>query len=584
MKIGTKLVVALALIGIVLLAGIVALQPAMIIGSYQLSEYDLSTLDGTTVRGYWIINLSVDQRDTIEFSISDESVSIPADPAKGIPPGSEIRMDAIVSVVLRPAGPPYVSGPVRKWAFCYLDQDFGGTDRVWSFYSLADPMWHVDGLHAPYEVSVKKDGQTIFSPKIYVAGIRGGWDTGTTIQLTSDIQLRQFGQLINGLVFPPAKWAFWWHETSPNNSMWDRTKGTVSKRISPVSDFKTQISGSWGSLDVGWWDPTYNWRNVCWGLELNDVADYYSVYSPKLFGDREGVPGNVVPFPSDPITLYSEIVPKDTEAWTGNMNAWNWKSTSTNYTAIWNLPEASATAVVQLKADASVFDSWIYKPPYGKPEIVKVVAPDWSAGSYGTVQVQVKNVGITEDSFIGELSLPSTIAITQGPGKVSIPEGETKTLSWDVTASPNEYDRDIVGTVKIVAINSGFEDTATVRFKLLAGNSGPVTKVGSVRGIVKDEDGIPIKGATVSCGASWNYTSDQGSFLLTNIQVGSYTLEVNKDGYATHTESVSIVEAPITDVGVIILKRESPVPWGLIIVGIAVALGAIGGVWWLRRK
>ncbi len=580
----TAVLMASALIGIVLLSGYIVLQPAMIIGSYELSEYDLSTPDGTSVRGYWIINLSVDQRDEIEFKIEGESVPIPEDPANGIPPGSEIRMGSTVSVILRPAGPPYVSGPVRKWAFCYLDQGIGGMDRVWSFYSLADPMWHVDGLHAPYEVEVKKDDLTLVLPTVYVAGIRQGWDAGQTIQLTPDIQLRQFGQLINGLVIPPAKWAFWWHETSPNNSMWDRDRGTVSVRISPLSDLKTQISGSWYNLDDGWWDPTSNWRNVCYGLSLGGVPNYYSVYAPELFGDRQGVPNNVVPFPSDPETLYSEVVSKDEEDWTGNMNAWNWKSTSTNYTAIWNLPGASVTAVVQIKADASVFDSWIYKPPYGDPDIVSVVAPDWSAGGYGTIQVQVKNVGITEDTFIGELSLPSTIAITQGPGRVSIPEGETKTLSWDVTASPSEYDQNISGTVKIIAINSGFDDTATVSFKLWSGNDGPDIGVGSVRGIVKDEDGVPIRGATVSCGAGWGYTND-GSFILSNIREGGYTLRVDKEGYASHTQSVSIITDQVTDVGEIIMRGESPIPWVLIIAGIAIALVAIVGILlWRRRK
>jgi hypothetical protein len=183
-----------------------------VISAFQLQELRY-TDNGQILSGYWVATCVVNSRTETIFTIRPENVSenLPTDSTNNIPPGSQLLARRGITVILKPLGDPYITGSVKQKGFAYNDGT--GTTRVWEYYDLADPQWDVTGLHAPYEVTVQ-DWQTgqLITHRTFCAGIQAGWDSGDTIDLGSGIQLRQLGQLINGLVPPTSRWAYYYTE------------------------------------------------------------------------------------------------------------------------------------------------------------------------------------------------------------------------------------------------------------------------------------------------------------------------------------------------------------------------------------
>lgn len=84
-------------------------------------------------------------------------------------------------------------------------------------------------------------------------------------------------------------------------------------------------------------------------------------------------------------------------------------------------------------------------------------------------------------------------------------------------------------------------------------------QVGSVRGVVFDKDfAVPLEGALVQIletGAR-TLTNDQGNFVLADLQAGSYTVLVSKDGYQSQPTSAVVARGRLTDLRTIELLGE----------------------------
>src|ERR1700761_3617967 len=68
--------------------------------------------------------------------------------------------------------------------------------------------------------------------------------------------------------------------------------------------------------------------------------------------------------------------------------------------------------------------------------------------------------------------------------------------------------------------------------------------LGSIRGVVDDDSGVPVAGASVSVSGPIRETATtdaRGAFALTSLPSGAYDIVVSKGGYQTATDSDATV-------------------------------------------
>jgi len=181
-----------------------------VVSKTEVTELKL-TPDGERVASGWITaTLVVDRRDELTFVVKPEDTKLKENPQKDVPPGSEVRYEG-VSVVLRPAGAPYVHGPVRRRGFVYDDKNWPASeDRLWKYYSLATPGW--TARHVPYQTKVydTKTKEVYAGWTTYLVG-HTRWDDGTKVELPRNIEMTALGELLNGVVTPSEDYAFIWN-------------------------------------------------------------------------------------------------------------------------------------------------------------------------------------------------------------------------------------------------------------------------------------------------------------------------------------------------------------------------------------
>ena len=84
---------------------------------------------------------------------------------------------------------------------------------------------------------------------------------------------------------------------------------------------------------------------------------------------------------------------------------------------------------------------------------------------------------------------------------------------------------------------------------------------GSVFGDVKDGDGYPLQGITVTITVD-NFTDStdtdgNGKYEFRGLAAGDYTLTYKKDGYQTQTRSVSLEEGEAKDLGTVTMEEQA---------------------------
>jgi len=591
------------LIVIAVIAGILAWQlipyvvrPAVITGHWTMYEKTIDAENGI-VTGYWMFALTIDTRDEIEFTFKDLVENLAPNPAEGIPPGSQVRTKATLSIIFEPKGPPYISGPIEKRGYVYCDAGLFGTDRAWQYYALAYPEWHVDGRHAPYDITVVKDGISIFGPQTYISGIREGWDTGTNISLPYGIEVRQFGQLTNGLVIPTDRYAYIWTSTDINNP--PSTHLVKLDELERIID--TTCPDGW--IKGGFYDPADKWDEACEGDEGPGGLGAYPGLGiierstgtltmsefPYILSDfLEPVyyPTGILRFTESIPTLYHDTVPtKESVGW-GSIHIGEFGSEATQYYAIRALPQASVMATLILKVPASLFDSWVYRPPYGIPKVVGIVTPAAIDGQRNIISFDVRNDGPTGDTFVAELSYPD-VQIQQSPGRVYIRENQIGRFQFIISRPRTEAEEyTLSGSVKITALGSGMTDTASFTQEW-HGGGGPVQGSGSIMGTVVDEHLVPIDRARVYCGGKVAFTDQTGMFSITDIAAGSQrlTIDAGNLGYDVLNTDVTVVKDQMTDVGTFVLQKIGAISgWVWVAVAVVIIAIVIGALYYYYKK
>lgn len=125
------------------------------------------------------------------------------------------------------------------------------------------------------------------------------------------------------------------------------------------------------------------------------------------------------------------------------------------------------------------------------------------------------------------------------------------------------------------------------------------TGFGSITGIVKDNDGNPIAGATVRLNSTVSaLTNGTGHFVFENAIFNTYTLTIEKGGYEAMTRSVTVDAEGQEDIGILSLEAEEVDhghaageddapgndPWIYLVIVAVIAIAAVGGFTFLRKK
>ena len=130
--------------------------------------------------------------------------------------------------------------------------------------------------------------------------------------------------------------------------------------------------------------------------------------------------------------------------------------------------------------------------------------------------------------------------------EISLGDGRLRTLDWS-------SDREKFDPGNLPA-GTSFPAYPNIRINMVK------NPYGLVSGTVTDKAGTPISGARVSVSgtAMYTLTDTEGKYLLDNVAVGTYALEVSKHGYATTTvEDVSILSGETTEKDIVMEELPS---------------------------
>ncbi len=344
------------------------------------------------------------------------------------------------------------------------------------------------------------------------------------------------------------------------------------------------FSGGTSKVEIQFLGATDTWNEFCYQTRIGTltpdttagariVTDPYQVPLKPTWVDLwKGTP-----------SLYTIEVPKT------EYRAGTFPSVNTGQVVVWSMPGTSVRAFVQLKAPTSIFDSVIFRPPYGDPEIVEVSDVTIAGGQEATLIAKVRNTGYTEDTFIPSLNLPRGMTVISYPGDKSVPVDTTVEFKWVVAVGDVESDRTESATLKVVAKNSLLNDDYSFTVNLEK-NPGPVIYTGDLTVHVIDaETDLPLGGADVGIAGLQAVTGSDGKATINDIRTNGQRLTVSLEGYVGYSETITIYEGTNTRT-VRLSKYEPPLISTELLIGIGVAIPAVVGVvlvgkrqgWWLR--
>jgi hypothetical protein len=216
----------------------------------------------------------------------------------------------------------------------------------------------------------------------------------------------------------------------------------------------------------------------------------------------------------------------------------NWNTTSLNI-GICTI-NATITIIDALYTDEDLSDNML-------PKLVTLsrghdVAIDLSVtskvfvGETVAINVTVQNVGGLDEGLVKVNVTSGTVAIgSQQTPSLTVGDSVTFSFTWSTTGlSPGIY------AIEAEAISDKDEEPAN---NLDTKTTVVAEPIGIIAGTVKDTSGNPIEGVSVTCGNYANITHANGSYRLSNILAGDYTVTASKNGYQTSSQQGIIVVA-----------------------------------------
>jgi hypothetical protein len=334
--------------------------------------------------------------------------------------------------------------------------------------------------------------------------------------------------------------------------------------------------------------PADTWDEVVQQTGVTLLEDYKP--QPSIVTSASGVVG--VPtdwrvWDPERVRLYSSEVPKEQS---GHFPGAIYSTGAADPTVICKLSPQIAYPLVTVEVPIDAFDSWVYIPPYGKPQIVGVDATkEATGGGQVNLAITVKNVGLTKDTFTlekltekpPELVMGST---TEGTKYIDKDQQDVLRYTFNVGKVEQEHTATIKGT--IIAKGSGLTDEFSATVTLKPG-SGPVVQTGDLEVTVVDkETGASIAGATVKCAVWEQITDPNGKAIFSALNTGKYTVTVEAKGYYKTSRTAEVTVGTNYLTVELSKSKPHPIPWKWI--AVAVALSAAVGIglyaWRRRRK
>jgi len=480
-------------------------------------------------------------------------------------------------------------------ALLYLHKQY-----QFQYYTVPDS-W-VDSW-AAFDVKMYVDGALVDSKAQVLIGPDPTWGTSTgtvegetyysraTLQyLDSDTQEQEtltiyaLGWLNRGLTEPSKDVAIIWDPYDLRFEYLDKSQ--LESRLEANKQF-------WGA---GW--ETYGQLYDSLGIGNLPRLDVGDVYEASLV-----TPSGYITWPDPSITVETVLEPLQTSlkpSWDLGWFGWG-GPISADETNVWILGKAgveySMNIDALIMADATLFDTIIWRPAAGVPEIVTLVDPVvFTSGGKGIQEVVVKNVGTTIDSFVGTLALTNPhLTGTMTAMAADVAPGDVGILKFEITG-PVQYE-DLTSTNNKITIQNTGEPIRedTVYFDILMkGKQEPQTKVASISGYVRDRDtgdGIEgvrvlVKGLQIS-----TYSQPDGYYSVVDIPTGNdmryIDVEYTKVGYESHTETGVLIEVDkdtrISAIYLAYIGYPEPFPW-MLVIGLIVLTVVISVVLYTLHK
>lgn len=519
------------------------------IDEMTLQEYSISS-DGKRIEmGWWVATAIVDSPDEIAFVMKDFTQDLPEEGT-----GVEAKTTSEIAITMSPAGSAYFAGAVGKGRFYYNDSRWRGTERRFQWYII--PAW--TSKHVPYSISATKDGQLI-GEDIYSVGFKSGWDV-TNIEIGSGdemIKVRNLGDISRGLTQPREDIAIFYS-----------IEGT------PIACRESDLIAQLEDYAAGW-SGTINTYEKFWNDRDLDRITSHPEWIEALFGTQEAVPSDITSL-AGATTL--DMVLEKNHGYAGSVSGSFAPTRTSIYTALYNVTKGSVYAFISLRGSASVFDTVIWRPPFGRPEITGIQAIGGESGQQGRIIVSFKNVGETADTFEGGIRFVTQgISVIQPAGAIVVDKAGTGTLTWTVATGDSEIDKTFAGVATVTSMGGNLADSEPFSITFTASQNG-TSDTGSILGIVSKEDGNPIAGASVIPDAgTFTITDTQGRLVLTGIPVGERTVHIEAEGYHVRDVKVSVSKNSTSNMGnVVLTKGDGGIPvWVYLAIGILMFIGAI---------
>jgi len=190
------------------------------------------------------------------------------------------------------------------------------------------------------------------------------------------------------------------------------------------------------------------------------------------------------------------------------------------------------------------------------PPTVQTVSP----GRDATDVPKTTAVVVTFSEAMDRLSVKQAIQVKEGNFAYNFNWPDNKTVSFSLI--PNL----LLGTAYTITIMNTASDL--VGNHMISNYDWTFTTEywrGDVHGrVVDDADGSPISNATVTLDGTQTLTDGNGNFTFRNIEQGEYSFNVMKDGYDSSSDSKSVGEGALQDLGTIRLRKTQAGPSGML--------------------
>ncbi len=567
----------LVLIGIAVFAFVEVAPPAMVLcGSMMDIEGGSETADGKWVNSYWVYLYTVrNAGDTIKFELKDlnEPHSTEID--------ARIKSAGSADVITIPYGSYWISLEVRKFYYGLRDSktDGGSPESMIAFYKVTG--WQT--AVAPYDVTLNTyDNVGSLKSTVTELGVAGdptlGWTTNN-FTVGSGIMSAEIWDV--GLISRTM--------TSPPSDLIIDYTPTGELRVFLWTNYESKLE--WFHNNVPYFGA-WSYQTL-WDRALNGITPVYNVQNGVVERSKyKGLPTYVKTIPVS--------TPTDTELW-NKMSNRNFSQISRPLDSMEWLDyggvgayaitfwTGTVNALVQLRVRSEVVDSWVWRPPYGIPQITSISDATAIGGDYATVRVDVKNIGMSMDTFTLKVR-GTNFTYTVSPTQLNINKGTIGTFL--VTLSTGIVTEQFRQSVEVEAVAQGSGRTAIAYFWLTLnpkptnGNGGYGLIAGSV---IDSRTKQGLANVSLTVGGKYGETKTGGSFLIEGVPAGSWALSVMATNYYPVQRQVSITKGITTNVGVIELTELGMKSWWeeylLVIIAVVIAaIAIISGIAIARRK